>query len=499
MSPVGTPRLVQEVLGVDTATCALALERLIARGLISPLVSNRLEVPRHWQLMALASAPLSTLALVRSSCATHLAEHSRSSIDTLGPSLVASTLLEQDGRSSEQALLLSELARSLVSRGLIESAVAILGHLQSLHPRHFAASQSDVLQVRLLADLGLWNKAATQAHAALSARVETDSVNSDEVLELHLISLEIDWRQIRATSQSIERALAYSSNEALSSRWRLKFALFAARMSANWCRVDTLTSAFEIARAVPQCAESEELLERVRLIYETLVGSLDTALAISNQLVARASARGDKRMLANEYRTSTLPLRWLGRIEDAVQRAQVGLSTAQEVGDYDLIAQCLDTLATLWLEQRRVDEAVGSLAALEATGMLALSKWRASEHAEVRAHLLLELGRYADALECAEGALRDYDDALPPLPRSLLQSWRARAAIALRDLPRVSSALADLQRNWEHSIRHIGGVDSVARAIHRSMLVLDQGPAADSFLSDYVRVYRRRRDQFQLD
>jgi tetratricopeptide (TPR) repeat protein len=377
--------------------------------------------------------------------------------------------------------------------------VAILGHLQSLHPRHFAASNSDVLQVRLLADLGLWNKAATQAHTALTLRGETDRIDSDEVLELNLISLEIDWRQIRGNSQSIERALAYSSNAAISSSWRLKFALFAARMSANWCRVDTLTSAFETARAVPECADSGELLERVRLIYETLVGSLDNALAISDHLVARAVNLGDKRMLANEYRTSTLPLRWLGRIEDAVQRAQVGLSVAQETGDYDLIAQCLDTLATLWLEQRRVDKAEESLTALEATGMLALSKWRASEHAEVRAHLLLERGQYLQSLECAEAALRDYDDALPPLGRSLLQSWRALAAIELRDLTRVSSALADLQRNWEHSIRHIGGVDSIARAIHRSLLALDQGPEGSVFLSDYIRTYRRRRDQFRVD
>ena len=499
MSPVGTAHDIHSVLGIGIADCALALESLVGAGLACQLAAGRIEVSSFWTEILKRTISESTVSLVRRGAARHLAEVSGEQPEAASVLLVASALLGAEGYRDKQAGLLLGLAKTLSNRGLKDASLAVIALPELATASPDVCMEADLLHARLLSELGYWDRALPVLSRALAARAGTMCETEDAYLELQLIDLEAQWRSISGSSDAIDRALAIANRPHVAAPWRGKYLQFAARMSANWCRADTLHQSFELSKELPDSLECAAERELIALIHQTLLGSQHEAFELSKRIVARADLRGSLLHGATSRRIATLSLRWSGRFTEAIEQIDEAIAMARQVEDFNLLALCLDTKTTLHIECRDLAAAASAKADLEATGMLRLSRWLALEHLEVSAHYFYLCSDYDKSLACAGEALLEYGTSLAPLTRAFLLNWKISSGVQLGLTTLVSNSLPQLEQLWFESLASFGGPDSVAAAIVRAREFLGDSGGAESFLSEYMQHVRRRSDAMLVD
>ena len=274
---------------------------------------------------------------------------------------------------------------------------------------------------------------------------------------------------------------------------------FSAIVADNICRFSDLRQLNDISSALVVSAPGARAsILAVQLIFETVLGSLDTARARGASLVDLENGAGSVRGLARALRFSSLAHRMLGEFAEALSAVGQALELAEQHQLIGEAASAADTILSIHLERQ-------DLAAAEL--------W-ISKSAELAPRVGARYARVSLAINRATFAVlrRDYDSAMTHIgpysedhlsdpairQRLLCLSVLTRIAVSRAERSRVcelapalEAALAVRRSTGPHDF-HVASYAHALRAIGETR-------AASEYVRDFVTLARRDRTPLSIE
>src|ERR1019366_9174674 len=216
------------------------------------------------------------------------------------PSMVweAAQHLRASGSEGRALSLLEECAQHQLDNGLPTDAA-------NTFDMAFQASTTDADRLRAVTGrIAALRRAADwiQLSAVVGPAIDIaarSSLQSSPHSDLELLQTEVMWRTASSLDSSLARSLSCALDESASTAHRAQAALLCAIVADNICRFADLERLNDIAnKLAPSTADARANLLAVRLIYQTVLGSLDHASECGAQLVTLERQAGSVRGLA---------------------------------------------------------------------------------------------------------------------------------------------------------------------------------------------------------
>jgi tetratricopeptide (TPR) repeat protein len=300
----------------------------------------------------------------------------------------------------------------------------------------------------------------------LAARCE---VGGNPHTELELIQTEAMWRTESDIRATLDRSLACASDESAPAAHRARAALLAAMVADNVCSYADLKILNEVATALTNSsggARSDVLA--VRLIYETVLGSLDQASALGEQLIQLERATESVRGLSQALRFSSVASRMLGDFDRALRSVKEALELAERHHLFGEAASAADLTLTIHLEREDLTAAGAWITRCEGLASRVGARYPRVSLAINKAIYALHRGDADAAMRCIElHAINPLSD--PVLRQRMLHlSILARVYVARNEHDRLAEILPSLKDALER--RRSTGVDdfhiaSLAKAL----------------------------------
>ncbi len=289
----------------------------------------------------------------------------------------AAEVLQAEIERSQSAALLWDCAQQWLEAGeperafnLVRSCAAQLVEVglpteaAEVYERALDLCETDEQRLEMLGALanahqlaGKWEKvlATLQAHKD----VQLD-LPYDDCTDLSLLELEALWRT-DGDMRDLLRASSYFATEpSFLLRRRARAAVLGLIFADNLCDA---TAAFELYSAVMEMKPvahdtvTDGHRRVARLIYHSSYGNLDEAIALARHFVRTILPATDVAEWIRDISRAALPLRRGGHFNEASSALREALDLAEQRQYASAAASCADILASIALEQRRLDAA----------------------------------------------------------------------------------------------------------------------------------------------
>lgn len=427
---------VASVLEINTAELLACIEELDALGIVGAgRDAEALSLHDLWREELLTRILPASRKLLHHRCGLVLESECRLS---KSPSMIweAAQHLLASGSEGRALSLLEESAQHQLDNGLPTDAAKSFDLA-------FQTSRTDVDRLRALTGrIGALKRAAdwTQISSLVSSAIELSancSFQTSPHSDLELLETEVLWRLELDLERSLDRSIACALDTSAPTAHRAQAALLGAVVADNMCRFADLGRLNELAcKLSASTPDAETHLLSVRLVFETILGSLDQARELGEQLIALERRTGSVRGLARALRFSCNALRMLGTFDRALEALHEALDLAERHHLAGEAASATDLILTVHLER---EDLVAAKMWIERSEVLAPRV--GARYA--RASLAINRAIYALHLQDSEGAMRLIE---PYAGRHLTDPAIRQRMLYLSILTRIYCAKGDLER-----------------------------------------------------
>src|ERR1035437_8338704 len=298
-----------------------------------------------------------------------------------------------------------------------------------------------------------WIQLSAVVGPAIDIAVRT-SIQTTPHTDLELLETEVLWRTESDLDRSLNRSLTCALDASASTAHRAQAALLCAIVADNICRFTDLERLNDIAtKLAPSTVDAQANLLSVRLIYESVRGSLDQARECGAQLVTLEREAGSVCGLARALRFSCYAHRMPGAVDVALAASNEALELAERHNLVGEAASAADVILSIHLEQKHLPAARSWIVRSEKLASRVGARYaRVSLAINQATHALL-LGDSADAMRFIEPHAKNHLQDPVIRQRMFCLSILARIFVARADLgcladltPSLKSAL-DLRRS----------------------------------------------------
>jgi DNA-binding SARP family transcriptional activator len=312
---------VATILEVGTGELLGSVEEADTLGLIG--VGNEpgsLAVHDLWQEELLGGMRPAARALLHLRCGELL---ERESGETHGASMAsdAARHLIAAGARERAVHLLEEDATYQVANGLGEEAVASLDQALEVVTADADKARLETARIRALLTIGAWKQIRTSIAHAIAADAQA-TLSSVEHSELELVDVEATMLADMDLWGTIRRSTACVNDRTASVLHRATAARIGARAASNLALAERLTFFAERARRLS--ASDDEVRVQVlgvQTVFHTDLGSLEYAVAVSQEALELERRKANLRGVARALRYCVIPLREQGELDEAVLQA----------------------------------------------------------------------------------------------------------------------------------------------------------------------------------
>lgn len=474
------------VLEISTTELLACIEEVDGLGLLG-LGGEPGSLALHdlWQEELISTLGPATLALLHLRCGEVLAEESA---DTKLASATADAArhLISAGAKERALRLLHEAATLQMASGLSEDAAAIcelaLAHSGTREERERVLP----VLIEALQHSGAWHR-ALQLFRDYPELVPNDGRYSTT----ELARLEALWRTGTDTDAALHGAIACAEDRLVQSGLRLRACLVAARCAANQFDAKTLERAKHALNTITIGTERDSgLALSIDVIVECEIGSLSSALAQSDALVANARSGGDAATLAKALRFASYPRRAAGEFASAVRLGSEAFEVAAGCQLVEQASLAGDVCATVRLEQGDLPGCEEWLDRADQWAKKISPEYGRRSLALTRTKLLICRGDFA-AAQLSLGQI-DQDVGLSLRERLATLEVRSRILTALCNtdaLSKVAKALGDgLIHSRERMLQ-----DSYVGAYVIGLGALGRSDEAHEYAKRYAATWRRHK------
>jgi DNA-binding SARP family transcriptional activator len=485
---------VSSVLEIGTPELLACLQELDALGIVGAGAdADVLSLHDLWRDELLDSLLPASRKLLHHRCGLVLESECRM---TRSPSVVWESARHlQAGGSEGRALgLLEECAQHQLDNGLPADAAktfALAVQAARSDADRLRAISGQIAALRRAAD---WTEIARIVRPAIEIS-ERGAFNTSPHSDLELLQIEAMWWTQADPCTSLTRALACAFDEAAPSGHRAHAALLSAIVADNICRFADLERLNVVAKTLFVSTHSDRAsLLSVRLIYDTVLGSLTGANESAQQLVALERDTGSVRGLARALRFASYPLRLLGHFQSALASLTEALELAEHhhlVGDASSIS---DIILTIHVQREDLRAACSWVPRCAALASQVNAPYALASLAINRAIISLLMGEPETAISLIEPYIEN--GLSDPLVRQrlLYLSVLARVYAARRDRDHLVDLIASLEGALALR-RSTGPHDFHVASYAQALIVLEKPAAARAYVKEFVA--RDRRDQTQ--
>jgi len=428
---------VSSVLEIGTADLLACIEELDALGIVGTgRDAETLSIHDLWREELLKKLLPASRKLLHHRCGLVLEGECRLS---RSPSVVweAAQHLLASGSEGRALSLLEECAQHQLDNGLPRDAA-------NSFDLAFQASTTDADRLRALTGrISALKRTAdwTQISAVVGSAIDLaarSSLQTSAHSDLELLKTEVMLRTESDLGSSLDRSLSCALDESASTAHRAQAALLAAIVADNICRFADLERLNNIAtKLVASTVDARANLLSVRLIYESVLGSLDRARECGAQLVALEREAGSVRGLARALRFSCQPHRMLGEFEAALAAVSEALELSERHHLVGEAASAADIILTIHLEREDLGAARPWIARSEALASRVGARYAHASLAINQAIYALLLGDPTSAMGCIEPHAKNHLTDPVIRQRMLYLSILARIFVARADSERL--------------------------------------------------------------
>lgn len=348
---------VSSVLEISTAELLASIEELDALGIVGSVrEAEVLSIHDLWRDELLTQLLPASRKLLHHRCGLVLESECRIS---RSPSIVweAAQHLLASGAEGRALSLLEECAQHQLDNGLpIEAANSfdLAYRASTTDADRLRALNGRIAALRKAAD---WAEISTLVRPAMELSATCGSTTSPHS-DLELLETEVMWRTESALERSLDRSLRCISDPSASSDHRADAALHCAIVADNICKFSELQMLNErISQLAPASPGARASLLGARLIYETILGSLDEARERGLELILLERATGSVKGLARALRFASHSTRMLGHFAEALAMSVEALELAEKHSLAGDAASAADLILSGYLERSDVDAA----------------------------------------------------------------------------------------------------------------------------------------------
>ncbi len=256
------------------------------------------------------------------------------------------------GGSGDRALgLLEECAQHQMDNGLPADAAKTLELAFRISKTNADRLRTLSNRIAALQRAANWLQIDTLVGSAIEL-TEQIGLRSSPHSDLELLQIEVMWRTEADPKASLARSLVCALDESAPPSHRARAALLSAIVADNVCSFRDLERLNDMAKSLCASTPSDRAsLLSVRLIYETVTGSIERARDLGRNLVLFEREDGSVRGLARALRFASYPLRMLGMYGEALASLTEALQLAEEhhlAGD---AASAADTILSIHIER----------------------------------------------------------------------------------------------------------------------------------------------------
>jgi DNA-binding SARP family transcriptional activator len=483
---------VSSVLEICTADLLACIEELDALGIVGTgRDAETLSIHDLWREELLKKLLPASRKLLHHRCGLVLEGECRLS---RSPSIVweAAQHLLASGSEGRALSLLEESAQHQLDNGLPADAA-------NSFDMAFQATTADADRLRALTGrIAALKQTAdwTQISAVVGSAIELatrGSLQTSPHSDLELLQTEVMLRTESDLGSSLNRSLSCALDESASTAHRAQAALLAAIVADNICRFTDLERLSDIAsKLAASTVDTRANLLSVRLIYETVLGSLDRARECGAQLVALEREAGSVRGLARALRFSCQPDRMLGEFEAALAAVSEALELAERHHLVGEAASAADIILTIHLEREDLGAARPWIARSEALASRVGARYARASLAIHQAIYALLLGDPAGAMGCIELHAKNHLTDPVIRQRMLYLSILARVFVARAD----SERLVELAPSLKFALdvrRSTGAHDFHVASYAHTLVALGNKRGAVEYVKEFVEDGRRDR------
>jgi DNA-binding SARP family transcriptional activator/tetratricopeptide (TPR) repeat protein len=483
---------VSAVLEINTSDLLACIDELDALGIVGAgRDAEALSIHELWREELLIELPAASKKLLRYRCGLVLEGECRLS---RSPSMVweAAQHLLASGSEGRALSLLEECAQHQLDNGLPAEAA-------NSFDLAFQASTTDVDRLRALTGriaalkrAADWIQISAIVESAIDLSVRS-SLQTSPHTDLELLQTEVMWRTESDLGSSLDRSLGCALDESASTAHRAEAALLAAIVADNTCRFADLERLNGIAsELVASTVDARANVMSVRLIYETILGSLDRASEYGTELVELERGAGSVRGLARALRFSCHPHRMLGEFDRALASLHEALELAERHHLVGEAASAADIILSIHLERLNLGAA---------SSWIGRSERLASRVGARYARVSLAINQAIHALllcdpMCAMRFIEPYaqNHLADPIirQRMLLLSILARIFVARLDCERLAELAPSLKSALDLR-RSTGAHDFHIASYAHALEALGNRRDAAEYVREFVRAGRRDR------
>ncbi len=483
---------VSNVLEIHTADLLACIEELDALGIVGAARgAEALCIHDLWREELFARLLPASRKLLHHRCGLVLESECRVS---RAPALVweAAQHLLASGSEGRALSLLEESAQHQLDNGLPADAAnsfELAFKLATTDADRLRAMTGRIAALKRAAD---WNKIATIIGSAIALSAH-DPTHVSPHTDFELLETEVMWRTESDLEASLNRALACALDESAPTEHRAQAALLAAIVADNICRFEDLERLNRIAtKLVAQTTNAQAQLLSVRLIYETIIGSLDDAHELGAQLVTLQRDAGSVRGLARALRFSCHPHRLLGNFDEATSAVKESLELAERHQLVGEAASSADVLLSIHLESGDLVAAGHWITRSEALARRIGARYALASIAISQAIYALHLSDVAEAMSLIEPYVETHLTDPAIRQRMLFLSILARVCVSTRDTTRLAQ-IAPLLESALDLRRTTGPHDFHVASYALALESLGDRRAASEYVAQFTREHRRDR------
>lgn len=442
---------VAAILEVGTGELLASIEEADTLGLIG--VGDEpgsLAVHDLWQEELLGGMRPAARALLHLRCGELL---ERESGETHGASMAsdAARHLIAAGARERAVHLLEESAAYQVANGLGEEAVASLEQALEVVTADADKARLETARIRALLTIGAWKKIRATIGRAIAAESQA-TLSSMEHSELELVDVEATMLAEMDLWGTIRRSTACVDDRTASVLHRATAARIGARAASNLALAERLTSFAE--RAQRLTATDDEVRAQVlgvQTVFHTDLGSLDHAVAVSQEALEIERRTANLRGVARALRYCVIPLREQGELDEAVLQAIESYEVAARNRVAEDAALGADLVASVHFDAGNITQVKAWLNRAVPWAKRVEADYIQTSRRVMFAMVALEEGNLAAAAEFIDGSAEPA--AKDPIIRHRLfrLALFVRLAVAREDLRAISAALPPLVAALEHS------------------------------------------------
>jgi hypothetical protein len=357
---------VSSVLEIGTADLLACIEELDALGIVGAARNAEvLSIHDLWRDELLKQLLPASRNLLHHRCGLVLEGECRVS---RAPSIVweAAQHFLASGAEGRALSLLEESAQHQLDNGLpIDAAESfdLAFRASTTDGDRLRALQGRIAALRKAAD---WKKISPVVDLAIEIATRS-SIAESRHTELELLKSEVMWKTGSELELSFTRSFSCALDAAAPTSHRGQAAVQAVIGADNLCRFDAVRQLDAIARELePTARDARALFLSVRLVFETVLGSLEKAVEFGTQVVAiereAGSVRGLARALCWYCHAARMTPDYLG----GIRSAQEALELAERHGLVGEAATAIDMIVTVHVEREDLDAARAWIARSEA-------------------------------------------------------------------------------------------------------------------------------------